>query len=407
MAVDVKSYACVTAAYWAFTITDGALRMLVLLHFDSLGFSPLDLAFLFLLYEFMGMVTNLLGGWLAARHGLRLTLYSGLALQIVALLLLSAVRPDWALVVSVAYVMAAQALSGIAKDLTKMSSKSAVKLVAGEGALFRWVAILTGSKNALKGVGFFAGGVLLQSLGFVWALWAMAAALALVLAASAGLLRGDLGRAGAKTKAGDLFAKTAAINVLSAARLFLFGARDVWFVVALPLFLKTALGWDFAQVGGFLAAWVIGYGVVQAAAPAFLRRTTDTGHGARAAQLHGVLLALVPAAMAVGLWQAPAWANTIVIAGLALFGVLFAINSAIHSWLILAYSDSDKVALNVGFYYMSNAAGRLLGTLLSGLVFQAAGMLGCLWTSAAMVAVAAAAALWLPRHPAADAGRTA
>ncbi len=402
MTVDVRSYACVTAAYWAFTLTDGALRMLVLLHFHALGFSPLDLALLFLLYEFMGMVTNLAGGWLAARHGLKLTLYSGLGIQIAALLMLSAVRPDWAVGVSVAYVMASQALSGVAKDLTKMSSKSAVKLVAGEGALFRWVAMLTGSKNALKGVGFFLGGLLLETLGFVWALWAMAAALALVLAASAGYLRGGLGKAKAKTGIGDVFSKNAAVNVLSAARLFLFGARDVWFVVALPLFLTSALGWGFAETGGFLAAWVIGYGMVQAAAPTFLRRTREAGAGARAARVFGFALAAVPAAMALSLTEAPGAATVVVIVGLALFGVLFAINSAVHSWLILAYSDADRVALSVGFYYSSNAAGRLLGTLLSGAVYQAGGLVACLWASAAMVAVAAAVALLLPhRAPAA------
>ncbi len=399
MSVDLRSYACVTAAYWAFTLTDGALRMLVLLHFHDLGYAPLDLAFLFLLYEVMGIVTNLVGGWLAARYGLRLTLYAGLALQIVALAMLSAVRPDWAMAVSVAYVMAAQALSGVAKDLTKMSSKSAVKLVAGEGALFRWVAILTGSKNALKGLGFFVGGVLLESLGFVAALWAMAAALAVVLAASAGYLRGDLGKAGTKARMAELFSKNRAVNILSAARLFLFGARDVWFVVALPLFLTTSLGWGFAEVGGFLAAWVIGYGVIQAAAPALLRGTRNAATGARAARLFGFLLAAVPAAMALALGRGGGGISdaAVVIGGLALFGGLFAINSSVHSYLILAYSESDKVAMTVGFYYMSNAAGRLVGTLLSGLVFQVAGLVGCLWTSAAMVTAAAVVALLLPR----------
>lgn len=397
MSVDRRSYACVTAAYWAFTLTDGALRMLVLLHFHDLGYSPLDLAVLFLLYEVMGIVTNLVGGWLAARYGLRLTLYAGLALQIVALAMLSAVRPDWAMVISVTYVMVAQALSGIAKDLTKMSSKSAIKLVAGEGALFRWVAILTGSKNALKGLGFFVGGVLLESLGFAAALWAMAAALAVVLAASVGTLRGDLGKVKGKAKMGELFSRNRAVNILSAARLFLFGARDVWFVVALPLFLTTALGWGFAEVGGFLAAWVIGYGFVQAAAPALLRGTRNAAAGSRAAQLFGFLLAVVPAAMAMALGHGDTFDAAVVIGGLALFGVLFAINSSVHSYLILAYSDADKVAMTVGFYYMSNAAGRLLGTLLSGLVFQASGLAGCLWTSAAMVGLAAAVALLLPR----------
>ena len=160
--LPIRDYALVTAGYWAFTLTDGALRMLVLLHFHELGYSPVALAFLFLLYETMGIVTNLVGGWAGSRTGLNKTLIGGLALQIVALGALTLQDASWVEWASVAFVMGVQALSGIAKDLTKMSSKSAVKLVAGEGSLFRLVAILTGSKNALKGVGFFVGAVLLS-----------------------------------------------------------------------------------------------------------------------------------------------------------------------------------------------------------------------------------------------------
>src|SRR3546814_16323600 len=65
----LAAYIAVTAAYWAFMLTDGALRMLVLLHFHTLGFSAIQLAYLFLLYEFMGVVTNLSAGWIAARFG--------------------------------------------------------------------------------------------------------------------------------------------------------------------------------------------------------------------------------------------------------------------------------------------------------------------------------------------------
>ncbi len=393
---SLRSYAGVTAAYWAFTLTDGALRMLVLLHFHDLGYSPLDLAFLFLLYEFFGIVTNAAGGWIGARLGLRITLFAGLAVQVAALLMLSALDPAWGMALSVAWVMAAQALSGIAKDLTKMSSKSAVKLVAGEGALFRWVAALTGSKNALKGVGFFLGGLLLQTLGFQGALWAMAGALALVLAAALATLTGDLGKAKGKLRGRDLFSPSRAINILSAARVFLFAARDVWFVVGLPLFLSTVLGWDFAQVGGFLALWVIGYGAVQAAAPRLLRRSAGAAEGARAATLWGFLLALLPAIMAFGLTQG--WpAGPLVLGGLMVFGVAFAVNSSVHSWLILAYGDDDKIALNVGFYYMANAAGRLMGTLLSGLLYQWGGLEACLWASAGLVLLAAGGAALLPR----------
>src|SRR5690606_9320458 len=153
----------ITANYWAFTLTDGALRMLVVLHFHGLGYSPLDIALLFLFYEFFGVVTNLVGGWLGAQLGLNRTMNIGLGLQIVALAMLL-VPPAW---VAVPWVMAAQALSGIAKVLNKMSAKSSVKLLVAEeaqGTLYNWVAILTGSKNALKGVGFFLGGALLALL---------------------------------------------------------------------------------------------------------------------------------------------------------------------------------------------------------------------------------------------------
>ncbi|MEC9056437.1 MAG: organoarsenical effux MFS transporter ArsJ, partial [Verrucomicrobiota bacterium] len=355
---------------------------------------------LFLFYEFCGMATNLLGGWIGSRAGLKITLFAGLGTQVAALVALSFVQPDWVKVLSVVYVMAAQALSGIAKDLTKMSSKSAVKLLvpSGEGeaasgrALFKWVAILTGSKNALKGVGFLAGGVLLGWLGFAPALWVMAGGLFLVLLGGMIGLRQDLGRSKKKVKFNQLFSKSREINILSLARFFLFGSRDIWFVVGLPVFLKETLEWSFTAVGAFMAAWVIGYGVVQAGAPGLLRHG-----GARAALRWGGVLALVTAALALAL-QLDFQVKMVVLGGLAVFGVVFALNSAVHSYLILAYTDSDKVALNVGFYYMANAGGRLVGTLLSGLVYLGAGLPGCLWVSAGFVLAAVILTAGLPRE---------
>ena len=398
--MDLRNYSIVTASYWGFTLTDGALRMLVLLHFHSLGYSPLQLAFLFLLYEFCGMVTNLLGGWIGSRAGLKVTLFAGLGTQVVALMALSFVQPDWVEFLSVVYVMGAQALSGIAKDLTKMSSKSAVKLLVpvGEGdpaagrVLFKWVAILTGSKNALKGAGFLAGGVLLGWLGFAPALWVMAGGLFLLLLGGVIGLRQDLGRSKKKVKFNQLFSKSREINVLSLARFFLFGSRDIWFVVGLPVFLKETLEWSFAAVGAFMAAWVIGYGVIQAGAPGLLK-----DGGARAASRWGAVLALVTVALALAV-QLEFQVVAVVLGGLAVFGVVFALNSAVHSYLILAYTDSDKVALNVGFYYMANAGGRLVGTLLSGLVYLGAGLPGCLWVSAGFVLVAVILTAGLPRE---------
>ncbi len=396
LAPEIRQYLVVTGNYWAFTLTDGALRMLVVLHFHTLGYSPLQIAALFLFYEIFGVVTNLIGGYLGARLGLNRTMNLGLALQVATLLMLT-VPASW---LTVPWVMGAQALSGIAKDLNKMSAKSSIKLLvpdSQQGTLYKWVAILTGSKNALKGVGFFLGGALLTLLGFAGAVLSMAAVLALVWLASLVLLKKDLGKAKAKPKFRDILSKSRAINVLSAARLFLFGARDVWFVVALPVYLSAVFGWDFWMVGGFLACWIIGYGIVQSVAPAITGKRSGKVPDGRAACLWAASLAALPAAIAIGLATAasPQW---VLIGGLMLFGVLFAVNSSLHSYLIVSYAKEDGVSLDVGFYYMSNALGRLVGTLLSGWVFQAYGLQACLWVSSLFVVLAALISLWLPRH---------
>ena len=393
---EIRQYLLVTGNYWAFTLTDGALRMLVVLHFHSLGYSPLQVALLFLFYELFGVVTNLFGGYLGARIGLNRTMNLGLGLQVLALLMLT-VPAAW---LTVPWVMGAQALSGIAKDLNKMSAKSSIKLLvpdSQQGTLYQWVAILTGSKNALKGVGFFLGGALLALLGFSGAVLAMAAVLALIWLGSLVLLKKDLGKARAKPKFRDLLSKSRAINILSAARLFLFGARDVWFVVALPVYLSTVFGWDFWMVGGFLAAWVIGYGIVQSFAPRITGKQRGQVPDGRAAFVWAALLAGLPALIALGLgtgWSA----QLVLLGGLLLFGALFAVNSSLHSYLIVSYAKEDGVSLDVGFYYMSNALGRLIGTLLSGWVFQAHGLVACLWVSSAFVLAAALISSALPRH---------
>ena len=401
---DLRNYALVTGAYWGFTITDGALRMLVLLHFHALGYSAVQIAFLFLLYEFFGVVTNLVGGWIGSQLGLKITLFAGLALQVLALSALALLDPAWSAALSVAWAMGAQALSGIAKDLTKMSSKSAIKVLIPEEAdttLFHWVAVLTGSKNALKGAGFFVGGLLLTTVGFRAALLLMAAALALVLLATIVSLPREIGMAKKKTKFTTLLAKSRDINLLSAARLFLFGSRDIWFVVGLPVFLSASLNWSHTEVGGFLALWVIGYGGVQALAPGLLKGLLRGGTPrGGTASIGAFALAGLTGLLAVGVMlEFSPWLT--VVAGLALFGLVFAVNSSVHSYLILAYTKADDVALNVGFYYMANAAGRLVGTLLSGVVFQLAGLVGCLWVSAGFVLLAGGISLLLPRgqHP--------
>jgi predicted MFS family arabinose efflux permease len=399
MTPAVRHYALVTATYWAFTMTDGALRMLVLLHFHALGYDPIALAFLFILYEICGVITNLLGGWLAARAGLRRTLLGGIGIQIAALAMLALLGSGWTRALSVAYVMAAQALSGVAKDLTKVSAKSSLKVLVPaekDAALFHWVALLTGSKNALKGVGFFLGGLLLEGLGFRGALWVMAAGLGLVLLGGAMGLPGDLGRSKAKARFRQLLSPNRGINILSAARLFLFGARDTWFVVGVPLFLAVELGWDDTQVGAFLAAWVIGYGLVQAAAPRLIARATDgRSPGRGAAQVLAFILTAVTVAMPVAI-VAGAEPGPTILVGLGLFGVVFALNSSVHSYLVLAYADGDKLAMQVGFYYMANAIGRLLGTLVSGVLAARAGVTGCLWVAAGAAAVTGFISLALP-----------
>ena len=399
----LAAYVAVTAAYWAFMLTDGALRMLVLLHFHTLGFSPLQLAYLFLLYEFMGIVTNLSAGWLAARFGLTTTLYAGLGLQIAALAALTRLDPTWTLATSVLFVMAAQGVSGVAKDLSKTSAKSAVRLLAptGEqGALFRWVAALTGSKNAVKGLGFLLGAGFLAILGFHAAVLAMAGVLALVLAAVAAFMPPGLPRGDRKAKFTEVLSRSRDVNRLSAARLFLFGARDVWFVVGVPIYFHAVVSdgtpegdrTAFFVVGGFMALWIVGYGIVQAAAPRLLRaRERSMGDAVAMARFWAGALTSVPAVLAgVALLVAGRWLTGLLMAGLLVFGAVFALNSALHSYLVLAFGKAERVTMDVGFYYMSNAAGRLVGALLSGLSYQAGGLAACLAVAGAM-----AGASWL------------
>ena len=393
MTPGTRNYAIVTAAYWGFTLTDGALRMLVLLHFFQLGYSPFTLSFLFLLYEAAGIAANFIGGWLATRFGITRMLTVGLSTQIVGFLVLSALSPSWAAGLSVAWVVLAQGICGIAKDLTKTASKSAIKIAEGEARsvdtesrLFRWVAWFTGSKNAMKGLGFFLGGVLLEFLGFRMSLWVMAAALALILAGVVLSLPAMMGKSKASNSARELLGKSRGVNLLAAARVMLFGARDVWFVVGVPVFLYST-GWTFSMVGGFMALWTICYGLVQAAAPALVARSPDgLSKEVRAAQFWSAALALIPAAIIVALQGGFGLAPDLVLVfGLAVFGMIFAVNSSVHSYLILAYAGSEKAAEDVGFYYAANALGRFGGTLFSGLLYQWGGITACLAGSAAML----------------------
>lgn len=392
---DLRQYLIVTGNYWAFTLTDGALRMLVVLYFHNLGYSPLEVAMLFLFYEFFGVVTNLFGGWLGVHLGLNKTMNIGLFLQVLALAMLLVPTA----LLSIPWVMAAQALSGIAKDLNKMSAKSSIKLLVPEnaqGQLYKWVAILTGSKNALKGIGFFMGGALLSMLEFQGAVLAMAIALGLIWCLSMLLLKQDLGKAKNKPKFREIFSKSAPVNWLSAARLFLFASRDVWFVVALPVYLAEQFGWTHWAVGGFLASWIIAYGLIQSFAPKITSRAQHPP-GGQQALIWVSLLTGIPALIALTR-LIPGYADAALLLGLMLFGAVFAINSSLHSYLIVRYAQADGVSLDIGFYYMSNALGRLFGTVLSGWVYQVWGLSVCLWVSSLMLLVAVLASFKLPHQ---------
>ena len=206
-----------------------------------------------------------------------------------------------------------------------------------------------------------------------------------------------MGKAKNKPKFTETFSKSKAINYLSAARMFLFGSRDVWFVVALPVYLASTFGWDHWYVGGFLATWVIAYGFVQGIAPKITGTKRGQSPDGRHALCWALVLSVVPVIIALSLsydWHA----ETILMAGLLVFGALFAVNSSLHSYLIVSYAGEDGVSLDVGFYYMANAMGRLIGTLLSGWLFQDYGLAVCLWVSAVFIALTALVSVQLPRH---------
>ena len=399
----LTAYVFITISYWAFMLSDGALRMLVLLYFNSIGYSPIQLAYMFVLYEVAGIITNLAAGWIAARLGMSFTLYVGLTLQVLALIALSKLDPNWTLGLSVIFVMLVQGLSGVAKDLSKMSAKSAIKVLApkSDGGLFRWVALLTGSKNAIKGFGFLLGAWLLGLFGFHTVLLTMAYILgAILFLVIVGMPRNlPSGRKGVKFS--EVLAKNRNVNWLSFSRIFLFGARDVWFVVAIPAYLYSVLSDGSAEsnrsaffaIGTFMALWIIFYGTVQVKAPNLLQ-AVERGLKVLTenAWLWIVRLSIVPTILALLMYlnqSSSPFVTVALIIGLLIFGGIFAINSSLHSYLILAFTNDDRVTLDVGFYYMSNAIGRLIGTLLSGVTFQYGGIWFCLASSSLMLLLSA------------------
>ena len=386
------SFVLITLAYWFFMLTDGALRMIVLLHFHILGFTPLQLAYLFLLYEFLGIITNLTAGWIAKRFGLNKTLFAGIILQILSLLILSQVNQSWNIPYLVTFVMFTKGLSGIAKDLTKMSAKSSVKLLSPDqnSKLFKWVSLLTGSKNAIKGLGFLFGALLLSYTSFYISLVIMAILLSTIFIIVLLSLNTDIGSINKKSKFTDIFSKNKNINYLSLGRVFLFGSRDAWFVVALPIFLYSALSDGslegnkkaFFIIGSFMAAWTIFYGFIQTITPKILIKDKLFSTQIK---IWAGLLCLIPILLVALNYYLREYSVYNVMFLLFIFGFVFAINSSLHSFLILQYTDKERVSLDVGFYYMSNAFGRLTGTLLSGLCFELGGFTLCLLVAAILL----------------------
>ena len=393
------AYLYVTIAYWVFMLTDGALRMLILLHFHVLGYSPLQLAYLFLVYEIAGAIANLTAGWLAARLGLKFTLYAGLILQIASLIALTQLNLAWSVSISVLFVMLIQGLSGIAKDFTKMSAKSAVKTLVtkSDGNLLNWVSFLTGSKNSVKGFGFFLGAILLSIFGFVSSLLILAVALLAILIIIFLSMPDRLPQGSKSALFSEIFSKNNDVNYLSAARLFLFGARDVWFAVGVPIYLYSTVssnfgsnnGFAFFLVGGFLATWIILYGIIQANTPKLLG-LKGVNRSKILYILRLWLQRLIAATLLMAVYvliinQSNLLSSVALIFGLLIFGAIFAMISSLHSYLILAFSEDKRVTLDVGFYYMANALGRFFGTLLSGLTYQFGGLSICLFTASLML----------------------
>ena len=147
------------------------------------------------------------------------------------------------------------------------------------------------------------------------------------------------------------------------------------------------MGWSSISVSTFLAAWVIGYGLVQAIAPKITNMLVQKGvPDGRAALLWGLPLVIVPVAMVVGLQQRSD-PTTVIVFGLACFALVFAMNSALHSFLITSYANSDGVSLDVGFYYTANAVGRCLALSARGGFIGLLGLAACLSVSALFLAL--------------------
>ena len=405
-------------AYVVFTLTDGGARTIVLLHAHQLGFNAIEIALMFALYELMGVATNLAGGFFGSQHGLRFTVMLSLVLQLVGFTALACTgtvfgelkdATDSVRFEAFWWIASCQALNGIAKDLMKLAGKSTPKLVTGpneNSKLFKLVAYLTGMKNSMKGLGYFVGGLLLAGTGYVGALAIMGGFIAILAPFSWIYLDSDLGIAKKRPKCSQVFNKNRNVNILSGARFFLFGSRDIWFEVAAPLFLAAApLDWSDGSVGGFMAGYTIIYGQFQAlTATAFKTEKLKRNPNNRDVVILAMICAVLPAALGGLLYVIRdhiTATQVVLIMGVALYAIVFAANSSVHSFMIVLYSNRDKVAMDLGFYYMANAGGRLVGTVASGFVFYHTkseyGLSVCLWISSAFLLGAALVSMLLDK----------
>ncbi|KAK9829657.1 hypothetical protein WJX72_007147 [[Myrmecia] bisecta] len=381
-------FAIISLAYILFTTTDGAVRMIVLLHAYQQGFTALALAGIFSGYELAGVVVNLLAGVAGARWGIKATLLGGLSFQMVALGMLLGWQTSWGQAQAIVYISVSQVLNGVAKDLTKLGGKTVTKLVTPDEkqqALFKLVAWITGFKNSFKGLGYLLGAVLL-TVNYYLSIGIMMGLICAALPFAVSGLSWQLGRSERKNVTlRAVFRMNYNVNMLSAARFFLFASRDLWFEVTLPYFLRSpasGIGWGRVLVGLYLAIWIILYGQVQSWSPKFLLKPLGQSPPNKwAAVLWAAVLVACPAAMTgvlfgsnvFGYGVAKGTAVAVMTVILYLFCLVFAVNSAVHSYLIVRYAEGNKVAMNVGFYYMANAGGRLVGTLLSGILYTYVG----------------------------------
>jgi len=387
-----------------FTITDGAIRSIILLYANKLGFNAILIAVMFSMYELAGVFTNLFGGVIATRYGLKFTLLCSLVCQVVGLGLLLTIEPIFGDLETMtnkggatAFITFCQALSGIAKDLMKLSCKSMPKLVSKPGdddKLFVLVAWVTGLKNSFKGFGSIVGAILINFTSLVTSVCVLLGIIGLIVPAPILYMDKFLGM----NKKNAVFnlkvlQKGRDVNVLSLARFFLFGARDIWYEIAAPLFLSQALLWSDWTVGLFLGGYTIVYGFFQTSVSKLFKKSSKENLSSLAKVFNGlppvsqvknwaygtaaqlvvwscILYPLYRHLINTGNSDGALWGiNIVFVFGVLCFAILFAVNSAVHSYFIVRYAGKDKLAMDMGFYYMANAGGRLVGTLLSGVIY--------------------------------------